>query len=338
MPRTARPPHGEREGIRIDGFLVVVTNAEPATQVHVAQRDAVGFEPVDEFEHLPGGLRTGRDFGDLRADVAVDTVHRDTGKVGGAPVESERVFEGDTELALLETGRDVGVRFRVDVGIHPQRNRGDLACASGDRIQRLELGGRLDVEAPDAGRQRGFHFDRRLADAGEHDLRRIAAGGDDPRQLAAGNDVEAASEAREDVQYSQVGIRLDGVANEMGNAVERGREGAKPILERRARIDIARGAETLGERRQRHALGVEFAVDAGKCGHGRVSCAFGGDAAGDSVEGAGGESGRRRAGGGCGCRRQLQRALHATRAEQCEADRCCDKSGSDHAKPGDEIT
>ena len=37
----------------------------------------------------------------------------------------------------------------------------------------------------------------------------------------AGNDVEAAAEARENVQYSEIGVRLDGVADKMRRSRER---------------------------------------------------------------------------------------------------------------------
>ena len=85
----------------------------------------------------------------------------------------------------------------------------------------LELARRFDVEAEDAGGERRFHFGVALADAGEHDLARIAAGGDDARELAAGHDVEAAAEPREQVEDRERRIRLHRVADEVRNAGER---------------------------------------------------------------------------------------------------------------------
>ena len=210
--------------------------------------------------------------------------------------------------------------------------------AARDRVERFELGGRLDVEAADACRQRGLHLGRGLADAREHDLRRIAAGGDHPRQLAAGNDVEAASEAREDVQHSEVGIRLDGVANEMRNARERGVECAEPAFERSARVDVAGGAEALGDRRQRHAFGVELAADAWRMRSrpGRLAPA----AATSARRFLRRRRGRLRA--PCcrrrGCRRQLQRALDAARRRAARSPSAAATAMSDVANPGGEIT
>ena len=88
----------------------------------------------------------------------------------------------------------------VDVGIDAQRDRRTLAQAAGDVVERLQFGGRFDVEAEDAGSQRGAHFLARLADAREHDLGRIAAGRQHAGQFAAGDDVEAGAEAGEDVE------------------------------------------------------------------------------------------------------------------------------------------
>ena len=66
-----------------------------------------------------------------------------------------------------------------------------------------------------------------LADAGEHDLARIAAGGDDARELAAGDDVEAGAEPREHVEDREVRVRLHRVAHQVVASGERGRERAE---------------------------------------------------------------------------------------------------------------
>ena len=231
------------------------------------------------------------------------------------------------------------MRLRIDVGVHPQRNGGDPARAAGDGIQRFEFGGRLDVEAADARRQRGLHFGRRLADAGEHDPGGIAAGGDDAREFPAGDDVEAAPEARQDVQYSEVGIRLDRVADEVRHALERGVEGAEPGFERRARVDVAGRAEALGDAGQRYAFGVELAADDGECVHGLRSGGCGAGAAGGGAAAAAGGSDDGAPAAAEGGGGELQRALHATGGERRDADRRRHgEPDGDTANPGGEIT
>ena len=123
-----------------------------------------------------------------------------------------------------------------------------------------ELRRRFDVEAANAGRQRGLHLGRGLADTREDGLRRIAASGDDPLELAAGDDVEAASRPRQQIQHREVGVRLHRVADEVRRTGEGSVEGAEALFERGARIDVARRAEALGDRRERHAFGVELAA------------------------------------------------------------------------------
>ena len=67
--------------------------------------------------------------------------------------------------------------FRVDVRIHPQRDRRTLAQAAGDLGQPVQFGFGLDVEAVDAVGQRGAHFVARLADTGEHPILGLPARG-----------------------------------------------------------------------------------------------------------------------------------------------------------------
>jgi hypothetical protein len=172
-----------------------------------------------------------------------------------------------------------------------------------------------------------------LADSREHDLRRIAAGGDHPCELASGNDIEAASEAREDVQYSEVRIGLDGIAHEMGNARERVVECAEPALECSARVDVARRAKALGDRRQRHAFGVELAADDGERRHGRAAGGCGTASAGVSCAGAAGDSGALLPAAGAGG--SFSGPFDAARRQRRDRDRACD---DDVANPGDEIT
>ena len=143
--------------------------------------------------------RYGLELGDLRADVHVDAAHVDRRQRRGAAVESRRVGEGDAELALLEPGRDVRMRLRVDVRIDAEADRRARPGARGDaRARRSSSRRRLDVEAEDAGAERRLHLALGLADAREHDLARVAAGGEHARELAAGDDVEAAAEPREE--------------------------------------------------------------------------------------------------------------------------------------------
>ena len=141
-----------------------------------------------------------------------------------------------------------------------------LPCAPATASRRVELARRLDVEAEDAGGERLRPSRASVLPTPENTtLRGIAAGGDHARELAAGDDVEAAAEAREEVEDREVRVRLDRVADEVRHARERRRRTSRiRAFERRARVDVAGRAEALGDRRQRHAFGVQLAVAIGE--------------------------------------------------------------------------
>ena len=82
----------------------------------------------------------------------------------------DRPIGGDPELALLETGRDVGVRFRIDVGIDAQGDPCLSPDGSGHLINRLQLSRGFDVEHEDVGLQGLTDLLRVLTDAREDDL------------------------------------------------------------------------------------------------------------------------------------------------------------------------
>ena len=173
-------------------------------------------------------------------------------------------IDPDSEFAVLEAGGDVGVRARIDVRIHAEADRGRTAHSLRDGGEHRKLGRRFDVEAEDIRAEPLLHFRFGLADAGKDNPCWIASRGDHTRELAAGHDIEAAAEPREDIEHAEVAVRFHCVAHKMRQRAERRIEPAPFGFERRARIDKARRAESLGERRQRHAFGVKGAVDVRK--------------------------------------------------------------------------
>ena len=124
---------------------------------------------------------------DLRSDVAVQTddldALRDRGR--GAPARATSSI-GDAELVGLQACRDVRVAPRVDVGVHADGDpRAGLALAR-QRVDPLDLAGRLHVDRPDAELDRLRQLGGRLADAGEDDLRRDEPGAQRDVDLTAG--------------------------------------------------------------------------------------------------------------------------------------------------------
>ena len=98
-------------------------------------------------------------------------------------------------LLRLQPGGDVRMAARVDVRVHAQRDpRARLALAR-QRVDPLELALRLRVDRLDAEIDRLRELGGRLADAGEHDLRRNESGAQRDVDLAAGIRVGVAAEA-----------------------------------------------------------------------------------------------------------------------------------------------
>src|SRR5262245_23683787 len=97
--------------------------------------------------------------------MAVDTAHGNVRPAVGLLIRREGALERDAELTLLQSGGDIRMRVRIDVGVHAQRYRRALVRTAGDGVQGLELGLRLDVEAQDAGLEGARHLGLGLTDA-----------------------------------------------------------------------------------------------------------------------------------------------------------------------------
>src|SRR6266850_4249918 len=82
----------------------------------------------------------------------------------------------------------------------------------------------------------------------------------DTGALAAGNNIEARTQPCEEVQYREIGVGLDRIADEDVASRTSLIELAVCELQRGARIDVARRAETLRDLGERHALRAQRAV------------------------------------------------------------------------------
>ena len=203
--------------------------------------------------------------------MAVDAGDLDAGQAGGAAVEGQGILVGDAELVLLEAGGNIGVGLGIHIGIDPQAQGGLLAQAHGDGVEAVQLGHGLDVEAADAHFQGPGHFRFGLADAGEDHLAGLGAGRQDPFQFAAGNDVETGAKAGEEAENAQVGVGLDGVADQAAGTGGMGGQGIAELavggFQGGPGIDVGGRAEPGGDAAQGNGFGVQDAVFAGEEGH-----------------------------------------------------------------------
>jgi hypothetical protein len=122
-----------------------------------------------------------------------------------------------------------------------------LPIDSGDAVETFEFGSRFDVEAENADVQRQLHLARGLADARENDLSRVGSGVQYAPEFALGDNVEAGATAREEVQDGEVGIGLDGIADEPIEAGQFALEFVQRRLDGVPGINPARRAELGGD-------------------------------------------------------------------------------------------
>ncbi len=198
------------------------------------EHDPVPFKSLDEVEHLVGGVHIRRHFGDLRADMAVDTDDLDILQGSSAPIQRQRLVQSDAKFVLLEPGGDVRMSLRIDIGIGADRDARPLAHRARHLLEPLEFFRRFEVEAQDVGSERGAHFIRAFAHPGEDDLAGVTARGEYARQFATGDDVETGSGARQQVQNGKIGIGLHRIADERRPTSERVRVGQIRVDDRTA--------------------------------------------------------------------------------------------------------
>ncbi len=209
--------------------------------------------------HLDADLRARRHpvrVGELRAHVHVDAGGVQVREValGGPRQQVVRHLDGHPELRLVVAGPDVGVGVDVDVGVDAHGEAAAPAEPGSDRLERLQLVGRLDVHEHAVLHGQGQLLGG-LADAGEDRAGRVAAGAQHAQQLAAADHVEAGAAAGQARQHGEVGVRLDGIQRFAAERLE-GAGDAPPCGGDRVEVvDVggrAGGGDHLVERQPTH--------------------------------------------------------------------------------------
>jgi hypothetical protein len=227
----------------------------------VVQHDAVAGQLVDQHQQLVERFGKGRRVEQLRADMAVDAADVDVRQGGGLSVERPRFVVGDAELVFLEAGRDVGVCAGVDVGIDAQADRRASSRALPATALRRSSSGadstlkhRMPVFSASSISAAVLPTPEKTIFAG------IGAGGEDALEFTCRDDVEAGATARQDVEHGEVGVGLDGVADERVEPGQFVLELVESALQRLPRVDPARRAKLACNVAERHRLGVQHAV------------------------------------------------------------------------------
>ncbi len=255
--RARRSQHREQGfgvAVHFGWRLVAVSHAESSADVDMFERDAFGFQHPDQFQHAIERVAERRELGDLRADVHVDACDLQRVAARGQPIQLSCGAKRHTELVVLQSGRDVGMGLRINIGVDPDGDGRALSHLPGDRLDAPQLRCRLDVEAQDLRRQRLADLGARFADTGKHHLARISTGCDHTRQFAPGHDVEAGTEPGQYPKHGEVRIGLERVADQRIATGASVPELLVGVFDRRARVDVARRAHGLCDPRERDAF------------------------------------------------------------------------------------
>ena len=183
----------------------------PRSRCSIGQ--AVGGEIRGEIDDGARGAAQRLEIHDLRADVRVEADDLDAGTVAHPPAQIARLGDRDAELVGLETGRDVGMAARVDVGIDADGDARPRLPLARDRVDAIELALRLGVDRLDAEVDGLGQLRAGLADAGEHDLRRDEPGAQRDVDLAAGIRVDLAAQAAQQPHDRQRRVGLERVVH-----------------------------------------------------------------------------------------------------------------------------
>ena len=112
----------------------------------------------------------------------------------------------------MRLGRDVRVDANAETGALLQLvGRGD---------HRVQLGGRLDVQEPDARPDRLLELRAGLAHPREHNRRGVESGRECPAQLADGHDIGPGAKRLEHLEDPDIPVGLDRVANAVRHVVQ----------------------------------------------------------------------------------------------------------------------
>ena len=206
--------------------------------------------------------RTASGVGDLRADVHLQTAQRGCAPwLRRRPIDFQRAVQPDAELVLALAGGDVLVPARLHVRVDAQCNRRaavlvSLATAliSSNSASLSTLKERMPWRSAYSISSRVLPTPANVQHSGLPPAFRTR------NNFARRDDVEPAAFVDEQVEHGEVAVRLDGIADEVIQPVERRVEPTVVIEDRLRTVNVQRRAVLGGERREIDLLATQLAV------------------------------------------------------------------------------
>ncbi len=250
--------HGVGERLRAGRLLVVVADAEPAADVQRLEGvDPRRAQRRHQLEQLGGPARVGLNVMDLGPDVHRERAQHERSLGRDAARHAHHLVERHPKLGGLLARLGVRMRVRADVRIDPNAHRCGLADLARHRDHRVELARRLDVEESHAHADCLRQLVRRLANPRVHERPGIEPGRQRPLQLPRGHDVRARAEALQHAQHAEVAVRLDRIADAVGDALQGVVQRMVLRADQVGAVDVDRRADALRDRAQQRRVEPE---------------------------------------------------------------------------------
>ena len=193
--------------------LAVVVDPEAAAEVEGLELEAFGQKLARQGHERPRRLADRPQVEDLRADMALEPHHLDSGLRPRPPQDGGRRRDVDPELVLLESRRDVGMGASIDIRVHAQRDADGPAEARTDRGEAPDLVLALRVDVPDSGAHRLLQFRFALPHSREHDSLGRETGAQGGLKLQARDDVGPGAARRQEAQQRAARVGFQGIAD-----------------------------------------------------------------------------------------------------------------------------
>ena len=215
-----------------------------------------------QFADQPGHAlqRRGKrlDRADLRPDVNAHSRRIQPMRPRRPPIDRPRQPNLHSKLVTPQPGRDIRMRLRKDIRIHPQRKPRPYTQRLRPLGQQLQLRLRLHVEQQNPCLQRRVDLPLLLARAGKnHALQRCFIRSPNPLQLAAAHNVKPRAQLRQQPQNRQRRVRLHRIADRRLTPRERLLKQPKPMANLSRRVDVQRRPMRLRQLRQRDPIATQ---------------------------------------------------------------------------------
>ena len=182
---------------------MLILDAQATAKINVFNRNACRLDSRDQIEHPVEGVEVGRRLKNLRADVAINADDPQAPKGSCIVIHTQGIFMGHAKLVVLQARGDVGVGFRIHIGIDANADGCAQAQLHGHAGQDLQLGFAFDIKAANASGKGLAHFCACLAYPRENDFANLATCGQNPIEFAARHNVKTASGSRKHLKHAE---------------------------------------------------------------------------------------------------------------------------------------